>query len=867
MRNLILLFWICTPMMLFGQFTDDFSDGDFTTNPTWAGDCDKFIIENGLLRLNDTGAGMAYLATESSVISNTQWDFWIRIAFTPSDNNHPRVYLASNTSDLSGALSGYFLQIGKTGGDNKRLYFYRQDGSESTLLMTGSMNIADGTNNVMRVRVVRDGSGFWQFFADPSGQNMFIPQGGASDNTYTTTAWFGIRCTYTSSNSNRFYFDDFRVGDIIPEDPPYVRRLQVVSPNTLDVVFSRIITPNSATNPQNYFVDDGPGHPLVVAVDDQHPFMARLLFAGNFLENHLYKIDISGVESPDGQMMEPYAGSFVHYVSQRFDLIFNELMANSRPEVSLPPFDWLELYNTTELPINIEGWTLQHGTTMRVLPEALVPPRGYLVLTTEAAYPYMKDYGNVVAVPGLSANALTIGGTQLVLWDVGQELVSFVSYTDKWYRNPAKASGGWSLEKIDPYNFCQGAANWKASEDTRGGSPGITNSVRADNPDTQPPRLLRTGFVDSLNVILWFSEPMDDANLWIPGYYEIDHNIGNPITTNPVSPDFSCVHLQLAEPLQDDVLYKVSVSELFTDCAGNIINERTGRLAVPRAASENDIVINEVLFNPPYFGSRYVELFNRSGFVFDMADYILASQDTLDNILITLQHISKDSYLFFPGDYLVLSADTSAVKRTFLTPSPDSFLELDGMPRMTNAEGIVILANKSHQFIDRMQYDEQMHLPLLTSVKGVALERVHPDRPSVDSFNWQSAAASFGFGTPAYKNSQFAMHAEPEGIEIEVMPKVFAPDGSGKEDLLHIHYSLEQPGYVANVRIYDRRGRPVRRLAQGELMATSGAFIWDGTTDAGQKAAVGMYVIHLELFNIEGSVRHFKRTAVLAGSF
>ncbi len=855
------------PSILFGQFSDDFSDGDFTHDPSWTGDAEKFTVEGGLLRLIDSAAGMAYLATASGVMDHTQWDFWVRIAFTPSDNNHPRIYLTSNTGDLKAPLQGYFLQIGKNGGDNKRLYFYRQDGSETNLLMTGSMNIATGTNNILRVRVLRDGAGFWQFFADPAGSTMFIPQGEAFDNTYTSTEWFGVRCTYTASNSNRFYFDDFRVGEIIPEDPPYVHRIQVVAPNTLDVMFSRIVTENSAGNNLNYYVSDGPGHPIVAAFDDQYPYKVRLLFAENFDQNRLYSIQVTGIQSPDGQMMEPYEGDFVNYVSQRFDIVFNELMVNSRPEVSLPPFDWLELYNTTDLPINIEGWTLQHGTTMRELPAALVPSRSYLVLTTEAAFPFMEAYGNVVAVPGLSANALTIGGTQLVLWDNAQKLVSFVTYTDQWYRNPSKSSGGWSLEKIDPYNYCQGAENWIASEDPRGGSPGIANPVRADNPDLSPPRLLRAGFIDSLNVVLWFSEPMDDEALWKADHYIIDQGIGNPLSASPVGPDFSCVHLQLVEPLQKDLIYNITASDLFADCAGNTLSGYTARLAVPRKAPEGDIIINEVLFNPPYFGSRYVELYNRSGQVFDMADYFLTSKDTVEHNLITLQTISNVSYLFFPGDYLVLSADTSAVKGTFLIPDPDAFLELAGMPRMTNAEGIIVLANKSHQIIDKMHYNEAMHLPMLSNVKGVALERIHPDRPTGDRFNWHSASASSGFGTPAYQNSQHATYHKPEGFEVEIVPKVFAPDGSGKDDLLHVHYALEQPGYVANVRIYDSKGRAVRQLAKGELMATSGVFTWDGTTDAGMKAAIGVYVIHLELFNKQGSVRNFKRTAVLAGSF
>ena len=50
------------------QFTDDFTDGDFTHNPVWSGTVDKFTVADGVLRLSDgaasgSGSFKAYLST------------------------------------------------------------------------------------------------------------------------------------------------------------------------------------------------------------------------------------------------------------------------------------------------------------------------------------------------------------------------------------------------------------------------------------------------------------------------------------------------------------------------------------------------------------------------------------------------------------------------------------------------------------------------------------------------------------------------------------------------------------------------------------------------------------------------------------
>lgn len=52
---------------------------------------------------------------------------------------------------------------------------------------------------------------------------------------------------------------------------------------------------------------------------------------------------------------------------------------------------------------------------------------------------------------------------------------------------------------------------------------------------------------------------------------------------------------------------------------------------------------------------------------------------------------------------------------------------------------------------------------------------------------------------------------------------------------------------------------------QNELLGTSGTFSWDGTTENNEKGRIGIYIIFVEVFDLEGDVKSFKKTCVLAG--
>ena len=97
----ILLLLLLFPFTLLAQVTDDFSDGDFTQNPTWSGTTEQYMVNNNKqLQLNAEGEGTAYLSLPISEYESMEWQFWIREAFAPSGNNYSDVWLSADNADL-----------------------------------------------------------------------------------------------------------------------------------------------------------------------------------------------------------------------------------------------------------------------------------------------------------------------------------------------------------------------------------------------------------------------------------------------------------------------------------------------------------------------------------------------------------------------------------------------------------------------------------------------------------------------------------------------------------------------------------------------------------------------------------------------
>ena len=550
--------------------------------------------------------------------------------------------------------------------------------------------------------------------------------------------------------------------------------------------------------------------------------------------------------------------------AQRYDIVISEIMADPSPPVSLPNAEFLELKNISSIPYNLNGYTVSDGVSVaRIGLDYILKPDSFVVICTTGAYPSLSKFGSAIAVSNFPS--LDNEGDLIFLISPDGVLIHAIEYKNTWYGNELKSEGGWSLEMIDSHDPCGAISNWKASTDNKGGTPGQRNSVEGINLDEQGPALIRAFAPDSLQVILYFDEPLDSASSMNAAAYSMNNGLGYPSRIIAIGPLFNRVLLEWQMALKPEITYTITVKAV-NDCRGNSIGALNScQVGLASPADSFDLVVNEILFNPRFDGLDYVEIYNRGHHPVNLKGCNIANRNSL-GLISSIRPMSGDDQLFFPGDYLVLTESRRVLEQQFQLSDPSTCKEISSMPSFPDDTGTVVLLNTQGEIIDELSYNEKWHFPLISNREGIALERIDFNNPTQDSGNWHSAASDAGYGTPGRQNSQFRQHSPVKG-EITISPEIFSPDNDGYDDFLIIRYHFPEPGYTSNIRIFDANGRQVRSLVRNGLCGTEGFFRWDGLDEFQQKLNLGIYIILSDIFDLKGKTKKFKQVVVLARRF
>jgi hypothetical protein len=680
------------------QFTDDFSDGDFTSNPIWTGLTSNYQVSvANELQLNAPPTnGTSHLTTASQAIGNSQFDFNVRLDFDPSTSNFSRVYLTSSASDLSGSLIGYYVQIGGASGLLDDVSLYYQSGTSRSKIIDGT----DGTVAIspqLDVRVTRDMNGNWELLTDTAMNGTFVSEGTTFHNNTTTSAYFGVYCKYTSTRNTKFFFDNFVVtgGPIMDIDPPTIDTVIAISATQLDVHFNEVVDLNTSQIAANYVVNNGLGNPASSNRDATDSSIVHLNYTSNIANNN-YVLTVTNVEDVNGNAITSTSSNFsVNQVtpSNFGDIVINEIFPDPTPQVGLPEAEFIELTNNTNDPINLYNWIYRDASTSVSLPNYVLNPNQHIILCKEIDTTLFSVFGPTLGLsswPSLNNSADFLG-----LRDPNNNLVDTVNYESSWYQDGTKADGGWSLERINPKAPCSDANNWKASINATGGTPGQVNSILNNQPDNSALKV-HSFSVIGLNIVkLNFTKSVDSSNISTSNF-----NLSNGRTITSVNAvNLNSLSLVATPDLLINEIYQLEITNLL-DCYGNAMNDTTLNIAIGRSPVAFDIIFNEIYADPDPSNlnlpeAEFVEIYNTTTDPLNLSGLTFGDRSTI---------VALPNEVLFPGEYAILTEDLVANKFERF----GRVIALSSWPSLNNNSDLITL-NGAKEIIVMVLYSDNWY--------------------------------------------------------------------------------------------------------------------------------------------------------------
>jgi len=664
-----------------------------------------------------------------------------------------------------------------------------------------------------------------------------------------------IKQSSGTGTSARWVLDDFELTDWIQDvSPPRLLGIKGYSKDEICLTFNEALDPVFSLFPRCYQLEDRKVD-NVKALNDSTVIVR---FDKSFEEKNTFSIRLSQIPDIEGNELKDTTIHFVFTDPTSFEyksLVINELMPSPRSDQDLPNVEYVELVNPTEKELRLEGLLLSNSKTSTILPEFWIQPGAHVILAPANQFKLLSEFGQVVPInpwPTLLNSGEVVS---LSSKDYGQ--IDQLGYATSSWGGSEFATGGYSLEVVNPFYLCDNSELLKPSKDLRRGTPGRQNSVFSKEVKKLELAIESTIFSKPNQLELVFNQPL------------ISKIKANQVTITPeISVDSiwtslsgKKLHMRLSQAVKQSLIYEVTLSE-FVTCAGQFINGIIRvSVVLPEDAKPGDLIINEVLFDPRAGDPKFVEIHNLSDRYLSMHSWALANLDKTGKLDQVRVFGGNGSY-FEPRGFLAITTDSNSLVLSYPRASDGKFLRIASLPSYPIGGGTVVLLSPAGQVEDRFSYGPKLHHPLIRNSKGVSLERISGRVPTENSSNWQSASSTEGYATPGKKNS-VAQSGEFESNKIQIDPPVFDPEGSIGPNFTTIRYELDQSGWVGSFSIYSATGLLIANLAQNQILGTTGLLTWSGTDLSGARVRVGYYVLLVELFDLSGRISVIKKTIAI----
>lgn len=829
MFRVILFLLLCGCLDLKAQISEDFSS---PLDSLWLADTALYKVVSGQLNLDGSGTDTSYLSREYNTINEPfEWQFDVLLDFSPSNNNRFRFFLTSDHVYPNLSSDAFFLQVGENGSDDELEFYQRNKGEDSLVFRSQGLSLSKSSNE-LSIQVKQENNQL-TLRIDTAGLGLFDSLGSITVNLNSGSSYISFSCKHTSSNANKFFFDNLYVGPVrIDSLAPELINSKVLWPDTLQLQFSEMLHPLQTIQLQlseayrEIYIE---GEEINILLNDtlQH-------------QDHL-SLSLTGIEDLAGNVSQTETLELFAYLHQFTDLRITEFMLDPTPPVLLPEQEYIELYNASGLDLDLKGWLLKIDDHVLSLPSFTLPAKEYLLITKASASLLFPDVKALdLSLPSLNNSA---GLIQLI--NPQQELVDEVAYHSDWYQHPAKAEGGWSLSLQDLSYSCPDPNNWKAAVEPEGGSPGKANI--GESGDIEAEMELEIEY-------LILRSPDSLYIKWNQALSEL-----KPIEPKLIS--LSGIALKSSQQPRADLsllVFKSSIQQevemnLSAKACGQVILEEFTFSIAPFTTLNTQPRFSEVLFEASNEQPEFIELYNHSADYLNLKDLKFGFFDTLFNQVEKSYEITDQNIIWPPFTYLVLSAEPIQTDCKSINISDLSF-------SLTNSGASLVLIDRSLNIIEQFSYSDELHHQMLPDEVGVSLERLSFINDADQASNWHSASYSTNYSTAGCENSQqISKHQTQEHFKLA--SKHLSPNNDGYLDVLEIAYKLPNNGFSTSLKLIGPAGY-LGHILEPELLNAEGTLAWNGLIN-GQLMNPGLYIIYVEAIHVDGEIIHQQLPVVI----
>jgi len=527
----------------------------------------------------------------------------------------------------------------------------------------------------------------------------------------------------------------------------------------------------------------------------------------------------------DNELENNYAGGSLLNGTSPFvlnEIMFKPLSTNQ---------EWVEIFNRTDCGYSVDNFRIMDASGGTISFYGNIPPLDFIVVCQDTilllqTYPEIDPEKVIFAPQWTSLNNTE---ETLILTDEFETKFDSTSY------NGNSCPSDFSIERVNPFD--DENIQWSICTDSLG-TPTEMNSVLPRQYDLSLEftelQINENSIIHSIIIRNIGLENIFDAVI------SCDLIINSEYPSENIFTDEINLYDSLYYEFTTDIMEGGYFSFLYEVISEDDLNSVNNINFSFYNSSSLPFVINEIMYDPNEHEPEWIEIINNFQ-IPNLSEIILViDEDTLE-----IPYCDENYYLVTGTNN---NADSLRTKYDL-----DDIPIFTGLSSLSNSGNQILLMDECRNLIEEFFYLPDWN----DELDGVSIERVNP-KIYADAQNW---GPSTNVCTPGRTNSIF-VQVLPNNMKLNVAPNPFSPY---REERTIFSFTLPEILSTVTLRIFDLKGRMVRRLMDQVLQSSSGNIIWDGYNDDGKKLPVGVYIVLMQATARESEKVYSKKITVVIG--